>query len=141
LKQLTQPLPFYHREFTAGFDSRNASSAYFDPQFQMQLDRMFHNKIWIRDGEEAVLGGMNVLDCENDAGVRGSENYARWLGNPETRMNGICRTAVQGDNAEPQRIITLLHGTSREPNTQQRQVVLDMINSVPVLFEQDAQRP
>lgn len=130
-----------------------------------QLDRMFHNKIWIRDGEEAILGGMNVLDYENDAdgfnflnrdtdilvrgpavtglleryitlwrrydkedrpialgestmvrqraqersaGLRGSENYARWLGNPETRMNGICRTAVQGDNAEPQKILTLL---------------------------------
>jgi phosphatidylserine/phosphatidylglycerophosphate/cardiolipin synthase-like enzyme len=130
-----------------------------------QMDRMFHNKIWIRDGEEAIMGGMNVLDYENDAdgfnflnrdtdvlirgpavtslleryialwkrydrdgrpialgestlvcnlaeeratGIRGSENYARWLGNPETRMNGICRTAVQGDNAEPQKIVTLL---------------------------------
>jgi len=130
-----------------------------------QMDRMFHNKFWIRDGEEAILGGMNVLDYENDsdgfnflnrdtdllirgpavtslleryialwkrydregrsialaestlvhrlaeertAGVRGSENYARWLGNPETRMNGICRTAVQGDNAEPQKIVTIL---------------------------------
>lgn len=130
-----------------------------------RLDRVFHNKIWIRDGEEAILGGMNILNYENNAdgfnflnrdsdiwikgpavtslldsfiklwkkydkdnrpitlgeetlarqladerarGVRGSENYARWLGNPETRMNGICRTAVQGNNAEPQKIVTLL---------------------------------
>ncbi|MEW6511242.1 MAG: phosphatidylserine/phosphatidylglycerophosphate/cardiolipin synthase family protein [Bacteroidota bacterium] len=130
-----------------------------------QIDRMFHNKIWIRDGEEAILGGMNILDYENEsdgfnflnrdtdlliqgpavtsllesfirlwkrydrdnrpiaaaeslladnlaseraAGVRGREHYDRWLGNPSTRMNGICRTAVQGDNAEPQRIVTML---------------------------------
>jgi phosphatidylserine/phosphatidylglycerophosphate/cardiolipin synthase-like enzyme len=126
---------------------------------------MFHNKIWIRDGEEAILGGMNVLNYENNsdgfnflnrdtdilvqgpavtsllesfiklwrkydtddrpialgeyilatrlaaeraAGVRGSKNYARWLENPETRMNGICRTAIQGNNAEPQKIVMLL---------------------------------
>jgi phosphatidylserine/phosphatidylglycerophosphate/cardiolipin synthase-like enzyme len=130
-----------------------------------RLNRMFHNKIWIRDGEEAILGGMNVLNYENKsdgfnflnrdtdilvqgpavtsllesfiklwkkydtelrpialgeytlatrlaaeraAGIRGSENYARWLGNPETRMNGICRTAVQGNRAEPQKIVMLL---------------------------------
>jgi phosphatidylserine/phosphatidylglycerophosphate/cardiolipin synthase-like enzyme len=271
IKHLSQPLPFYHREFSEDFDPRKVSSAYFDPQFQKQLDdetqteltygnhlralfngivsypeklrlarearkflfvavmtmvadstgqelirvmvnrkragvdvrlitddfytfsisnyaagvleregipvayvkdkrlnemdRMFHNKFWIRDGEEAILGGMNVLDYENDcdgfnflnrdtdllirgpavtglleryvalwkrydregrgialgestlvhrmakeraAGVRGSENYARWLGNPGTRMNGICRTAVQADNAEPQKIVRLL---------------------------------
>jgi phosphatidylserine/phosphatidylglycerophosphate/cardiolipin synthase-like enzyme len=130
-----------------------------------QLDRMFHCKLWIRDGEEAILGGMNVLDYENESDgfnflnrdtdvlirgpavtslvgsfirlwkrydrsgtsiapvestfvhqcaieraceVRGPEHYARWLSNPDTRMNGICRTAVQGDGAEPQRIVTLL---------------------------------
>lgn len=130
-----------------------------------QMDRMFHNKFWIRDGTEAILGGMNVLDYENTstgfdfqnrdtdllirgpavtslldsyirlwkrydresrpialgestlvrqieseraAGVRGAEHYGRWLENPETRMNGICRTAVQGDDADPQRIVTLL---------------------------------
>jgi len=130
-----------------------------------QMDRMFHNKFWIRDGEEAILGGMNVLDYENTstgfdfqnrdtdllirgpavtslldsfvrlwkrydrddrpiavgestlvrqleteraAGVRGAEHYARWLGDPQTRMNGICRTAVQGDDADPQNIVTLL---------------------------------
>ena len=271
IKQLSQPLPFYHREFSQEFDPRAVSSVYFDPQFQMaldretqteltygnrvralfngsvsypeklrlagetrkflyvavmamvadstgqqlirvmvnrkragvdvrlitddfytfsisyyaagvleregipvayvkdkrlnEMDRMFHNKIWIRDGEEAILGGMNVLDYENDSdgfnflnrdtdllirgpavtslleryvalwkrydrenrpiavgestlvrnlaeerasGVRGSENYARWLSDPATRMHGICRTAVQGDNAEPQKIVTLL---------------------------------
>jgi phosphatidylserine/phosphatidylglycerophosphate/cardiolipin synthase-like enzyme len=136
-----------------------------DDKSLSQLNRMFHNKIWIRDGEEAILGGMNVLNYQNKSdgfnflnrdtdilvqgpavtsllqsfinlwkkydtelrpialgeytlatrlaserveGVRGSENYARWLGNPETRMNGICRTAVQGNNAEPQKIVTLL---------------------------------
>jgi phosphatidylserine/phosphatidylglycerophosphate/cardiolipin synthase-like enzyme len=130
-----------------------------------QFDRMFHNKFWIRDGEEAILGGMNFLDYENEsngfnfmnrdtdvlirgpavtnllgsfialwkrydkhdisiapaestyiqqytdqrsAGVRGAEHYARWLGDPATRLRGICRTAVQGDGAEPQRIVTLL---------------------------------
>ncbi len=136
-----------------------------DDKSLSRLNRMFHNKIWIRDGEEAILGGMNVLNYENKsdgfnflnrdtdiliegpaatsilesfiklwkkydveqrpiavgeytlatrlaaeraAGVRGSENYARWLENPETRMNGICRTAVQGNRAEPQRIVMLL---------------------------------
>ena len=130
-----------------------------------QADRMFHNKFWIRDGEEAILGGMNVLDYENlsngfnfynrdtdirvrgpavtdllqsyirlwkrydktghaisDAeelvglrrekerasGTRGSEHYARWLADPATRMKGICRPAVQGNNAEPQSIVTLI---------------------------------
>ncbi len=271
IKQLTQPLSFYHAGFTAEFDPRAVSSVYFDPTFQMnlddatgteltygnyvralfngvesypeklrlaseakrflyvavmtivadetgrellrimvnrkragvdvrvitegfytfslsnfamgvlekegipvvrvedkrlnQVDRMFHDKFWIRDGEEAVLGGMNVIDYENTAngfdflnrdtdilirgpavtdllerfislwhrydrdgrsieqteaymkrqlaserasGVRGRENYARWLGNPDTRMNGICRTAVQGDDASSQKIATLL---------------------------------
>jgi phosphatidylserine/phosphatidylglycerophosphate/cardiolipin synthase-like enzyme len=127
---------------------------------------VFHNKIWIRDGEEAILGGMNILDYENDAngfnflnrdtdirvrgpavtsllqryislwkeydrehrpitrgdsivstnlpreraaGVRGSEHYERWLRDPETRMKGICRTAVQGNDAGPQTIVTLLY--------------------------------
>lgn len=129
------------------------------------LDRMFHNKIWIRDGEEAIIGGMNILNYENLASgfnflnrdtdiliegpavtnllqsfinlwkrydkenrsielgeriltdrlakehqdsVRGSEHYARWLRNSATRMNGICRVAVQGNNAQPQNIATLL---------------------------------
>ncbi len=136
-----------------------------DDKSLSQLNRMFHNKLWIRDGEEAILGGMNVLSYQNKstgfnflnrdtdimvkgpavtslldsfvklwkkydtelrpislgeytlathlaaeraAGVRGSENYARWLANPQTRMNGICRTAVQGNNAEPQKIVMLL---------------------------------
>jgi phosphatidylserine/phosphatidylglycerophosphate/cardiolipin synthase-like enzyme len=26
---------------------------------------VFHNKVWIRDGEEAILGGMNLLRAEN----------------------------------------------------------------------------
>ena len=36
----------------------------------------------------------NRLREERISGVRGSENYARWLADPETRMNGICGTAV-----------------------------------------------
>lgn len=271
IKELTQPLPFYHSGFSGDFDPQAVTSRYFDPDFQIQLDqetqteltygnklralfngvesfpeklrftteakkflyvavmtmvadetgrelirnmvnakragvdvrvitegfytfsisnycigvleregipvvrvddkslsqmnRMFHNKIWIRDGEEAILGGMNVLNYQNKsdgfnflnrdtdilvqgpavtglldsfiklwkkydselrpialgeythatnlaaeraARIRGSENYARWLSNPETRMNGICRTAVQGNNAEPQKIVSLL---------------------------------
>ena len=136
-----------------------------DDKSLSHLDRMFHNKIWICDGEEAILGGMNVLNYQNKsdgfnflnrdtdilvkgpavtsvldsfvrlwkkydselrpialgehtlatnlaaeraAGVRGSENYAGWFSNPATRMNGICRTAVQGNNAEPQKIVSLL---------------------------------
>ena len=136
-----------------------------DDKSLSQLNRMFHNKIWIRDGEEAILGGMNVLNYQNKSdgfnflnrdtdilvkgpavtsllqsfinlwkkydttlrpialgeytlatklateratGVRGSENYARWLENPDTRMNGICRTAVQGNKAEHQKIVMLL---------------------------------
>lgn len=130
-----------------------------------QMDRMFHNKFWIRDGEEAILGGMNVLDYENTAtgfdfqnrdtdvlfsgpavsdllesfiglwkrydrvghpiaarestlvarkaaeraaGLRGSEHYASWLGDPGTRTRGLCRVAVQGDDADTQSIVTLL---------------------------------
>ena len=130
-----------------------------------QADRMFHDKFWIRDGEEAILGGMNILDYENEsngfnfnnrdtdilirgpaasdlmgrfitlwkrydktglpidsaeiflkqrlaweraAKVRGSENYATWFADTATRMNGICRTAVQGNNAQPQKIVSLI---------------------------------
>jgi phosphatidylserine/phosphatidylglycerophosphate/cardiolipin synthase-like enzyme len=130
-----------------------------------QMDRMFHNKFWIRDGEEAILGGMNVLDYENTAtgfdfqnrdtdvlfrgpavtdllgsfiglwkrydrqgcsiaraeslltsrlsaeraaGLRGSEHYAAWLSDPATRTRGLCRVAVQGDDADTQSIVTLL---------------------------------
>lgn len=130
-----------------------------------QADRMFHDKFWIRDGEEAIIGGMNVLDYENESngfnfmnrdtdllvkgpavtglleryvqlwtrydrsetsitavdsicrsnraaerrtGLRGEEHYAEWLRDPARRMQGICRTAVQGDGAEPQRIASHL---------------------------------
>ena len=136
-----------------------------DDKTLKRLDRMFHNKIWVRDGEEAIIGGMNILNYENNgngfnflnrdtdilvrgpaatdllasfitlwkkydtegrsiepgetilarrmaeenaSGVRGPENYSRWLENPETRMNGICRVAVQGNNAQPQNIATLI---------------------------------
>ena len=136
-----------------------------DDKSLSQLNRMFHDKMWIRDGDEAILGGMNILNYENKStgfnflnrdtdilikgpavtdllrsyinlwkkydtqlrpialgeltlanrlenekieGVRGSENYERWFTNPATRMNGICRTAVQGNNAEPQKIVMLL---------------------------------
>jgi phosphatidylserine/phosphatidylglycerophosphate/cardiolipin synthase-like enzyme len=136
-----------------------------DDKSWSHLDRMFHNKIWICDGEEAILGGMNILNYQNksdgfnflnrdtdilvegpavtsllesfirlwkkydaklrpialgehtlatnladerERGVRGSENYARWFSDPATRMKGICRTAVQGNNAEPQKIVSLL---------------------------------
>jgi phosphatidylserine/phosphatidylglycerophosphate/cardiolipin synthase-like enzyme len=130
-----------------------------------QMDRMFHNKFWIRDGEEAILGGMNILDYENTAtgfdfqnrdtdvlfrgpavtdllesfiglwkrydrlgrsiaaaesvvtvrksadraaALRGSEHYAAWLSDPATRTRGLCRVAVQGDDADTQSIVTLL---------------------------------
>jgi phosphatidylserine/phosphatidylglycerophosphate/cardiolipin synthase-like enzyme len=136
-----------------------------DDKSLSQLNRMFHVKMWIRDGEEAILGGMNILNYENKSdgfnfmnrdtdilvkgpavtsllnsyirlwkkydtslrpialgeytlatnlakekatGVRGSENYQRWFSNPDTRMNGICRTTIQGNNAEPQKIVMLL---------------------------------
>jgi phosphatidylserine/phosphatidylglycerophosphate/cardiolipin synthase-like enzyme len=106
-----------------------------------QVDRMFHDKFWIRDGDEAILGGMNVIDYENmatgfdflnrdtDVRVRGPavtdllgrfialwhryDREGRSIDSAETycarqRMNGICRTAVQGDDAAPQKIATLL---------------------------------
>lgn len=136
-----------------------------DDKSLSQLNRMFHDKMWIRDGEEAILGGMNILNYENKSngfnflnrdtdiliegpavtsllqsyinlwkkydtslrpiavgeytlatnlakeraeGNRGRKNYERWFRNPETRMKGICRTAVQGNNAEPQKIVMLL---------------------------------
>ena len=36
-----------------------------DDKTLSQLNRMFHNKIWISDGEEAILGGMNILNYQN----------------------------------------------------------------------------
>jgi phosphatidylserine/phosphatidylglycerophosphate/cardiolipin synthase-like enzyme len=45
---------------------------------------------------------------ERSSGVRGREHYARWFADRGTRMRGICRTAVQGDNAEPQNIASIL---------------------------------
>ncbi|MES2642351.1 MAG: phosphatidylserine/phosphatidylglycerophosphate/cardiolipin synthase family protein [Myxococcota bacterium] len=114
-----------------------------------------HNKFWIRDGEEAVIGGQNVMDVQNlstgfgghnrdndvlvrsgptvteltrayvalwdshahlthrkiaplyqpwidarlaeetAAGLRGTQAYARRLGDAETRMDGACRVVVQ----------------------------------------------
>ncbi|HXG01300.1 MAG TPA: phospholipase D-like domain-containing protein, partial [Bacteroidota bacterium] len=38
MKILTEPLQFYHAQFSESFDSRSVSSRYFDPAFQEQLD-------------------------------------------------------------------------------------------------------
>ena len=124
------------------------------------LFTVLHDKIWIADGERAVIGGQNVQAYENNStgynmhtrdkdvlvkrgpavtdmlgeyiklwnhfkrkdrdvtikpyedvwrqkvleerklGVRGKENYARWLENKDTRLNGICRVVVQGKQTE-----------------------------------------
>jgi len=129
---------------------------------------VMHHKIWIRDGEEAIIGGQNMhensnlatgfnhrtrdtdmlirrgpavtdlfseyvrlwrnytngwkrrtmdpylpiiqtkLEAERLAGVRGAENYGRWLANPETRMNGVCRMLVQSSGATRQAIAPVL---------------------------------
>jgi phosphatidylserine/phosphatidylglycerophosphate/cardiolipin synthase-like enzyme len=118
-----------------------------------------HQKVWLRDGEEMIIGGENILDYENESdglsgmnrdgdvrvkgpsvtdgmfgfmhefqhyarysgnegtmedsilkfqpwvrgikrkelnlGLRGKDNYATWLGSADTRMNGVCRVAMQ----------------------------------------------
>lgn len=121
---------------------------------------VMHDKIWISDGEMAIMGGQNVQDFENSStglnmhtrdkdvqisegpaitdllgeyiklwnhfkrkdgdasiksyediwrdqlmqeqrqGVRGSFNYADWLENKATRMNGLCRVLVQGKQTQ-----------------------------------------
>ncbi|TNE86576.1 MAG: phosphatidylserine/phosphatidylglycerophosphate/cardiolipin synthase family protein [Deltaproteobacteria bacterium] len=115
-------------------------------------EAVLHYKVWIRDGEELIEGGTNILDYENkgtgynfldrdtdlhitgpmvaDAeegfllawdrwskdtegdearleaiaakkeqqrrdGVRGAANYGTWLSDPEQRMDGVCRLAMQ----------------------------------------------
>lgn len=121
---------------------------------------VLHWKVWIRDGEELIIGGQNIgnyeshsdgfnlLDRDNDvlvtgpavtdaetawidaweerggepgleraradairnrhsqeeAGVRGAGNYARWLGDPATRMKGNCRVLMQSVSATAQPI-------------------------------------
>ena len=138
---------------------------------------VMHNKLWIRDSVEAIVGGQNLMDAENLAtgfnhldrdtdlliesgpgvtdvvygyaslweqyrhnslykkirrkkrtdlasllnwsqakkeqeraqGLRGSDNYERWLGNKETRMNGICRVAVQDAGAQSQNIAKIMY--------------------------------
>lgn len=117
---------------------------------------VLHDKMWISDGDMAIMGGQNVQNFENSStgfnmhtrdkdvlisegpavtdilgeyiklwnhfkrkdgdttmksyedvwrdqvlqekrqGVRGTYNYSEWLGNTETRMNGLCRVLVQG---------------------------------------------
>lgn len=122
---------------------------------------VLHWKVWIRDGEELILGGQNVGDYENrstgfnfldrdddvrvrgpavtdaeaawvdawqarrpgdaalaairaederaraaqaQAGQRGPERYAAWLGDPAQRMDGTCRVLMQGVGARTQPI-------------------------------------
>src|SRR5262249_15539008 len=129
---------------------------------------VMHNKLWLRDGEEAIMGGQNILDAENGstgfnfknrdtdilisegpivsdlhqgfielwdnyqtqnngvagkylpeiqmqirkelaAGKRGRKNYASWLSNPETRMGGLCRVAMQRSGADRHPIAPVLY--------------------------------
>ncbi len=137
---------------------------------------VLHWKVWIRDGEELILGGQNIgdyesrsdgfnfLDRDNDvlvegpavtdaeaawieawqarggeggleraqvaavaakamqveARVRGEANYARWLGDPATRMQGNCRVLMQGVNAAIQPIAPVVQAYLE---ASQRQVV------------------
>ena len=137
---------------------------------------VLHWKVWIRDGEELIIGGQNVgnyenssdgfnfLDRDNDVLVRGpsvadaetawldawdarggaggtsavraaadaakaqqerehlrgAANYAHWLGNPATRMDGNCRVMMQGVHATPNAIAPVVQ---RYLDGSQRQVV------------------
>lgn len=115
-------------------------------------EAVLHYKVWIRDGEELIEGGSNILDYENkgtgynfldrdtdlhvtgpmvtdaeegfllawdrwsrdtdgdddrqteleaekqrqrDEGLRGAEHYEAWLSDPDQRMDGVCRIAMQ----------------------------------------------
>lgn len=138
---------------------------------------VLHWKVWIRDGEELIIGGQNVgnyeghsdgfnfLDRDNDVlvsgpavtdaetswidawragggvagleparaaaevalqrqvedGVRGEANYARWLGDPVTRMQGNCRVMMQGLSAATQPIAAVVQAYL---DASRRQVVL-----------------
>jgi phosphatidylserine/phosphatidylglycerophosphate/cardiolipin synthase-like enzyme len=137
---------------------------------------VLHWKVWIRDGEELIIGGQNVgnyenssdgfnfLDRDNDVLVRGpsvtdaetawldawdarggaggtsavraaadaakakqerehlrgAANYAHWLGDPATRMDGNCRVMMQGVHATPNAIAPVVQ---RYLDGSQRQVV------------------
>ncbi|MBL7716128.1 MAG: phosphatidylserine/phosphatidylglycerophosphate/cardiolipin synthase family protein [Bdellovibrionales bacterium] len=130
------------------------------------LDSTMHAKYWIRDAEEAVIGGQNIIDAQNSssgfnhlnrdtellvhgpavtdllgewvktwerqhgrknqsvdpylilhrkmvydelhAGLRGSENYTKWLNDPALRMNGNCRVLVQGKQTERYRLSRMM---------------------------------
>lgn len=126
---------------------------------------VLHYKVWIRDGEELIQGGANILDYENlgdgtnfmdrdtdlhvtgpmvadateafllawdrwsdetdgdearlqavraemeaqrQAGDRGAAHYATWLADPEQRMDGLCRLALQDLMAERHAIAPLI---------------------------------
>ena len=152
------------RLLAAGVDFQTVSDSF---RSDTQMAAM-HQKVWLRDGVELIIGGENILGYENDStgfnhknrdadmlvhgpavtdayesfirkwqryagdrgaagpvkkyldevartkseekarGVRGTEQYAAWLGNPETRMNGICRIALQGAAAKIQPIGPIL---------------------------------
>ncbi len=137
---------------------------------------VLHWKVWIRDGEELIIGGQNVgnyenssdgfnfLDRDNDVLVRGpsvadaetawldawdarggaggtsaaraavtaakaqqerehlrgAANYAHWLQDPATRMDGNCRVMMQGVHATPNAIAPVVQ---RYLDGSQRQVV------------------
>jgi len=131
---------------------------------------VMHHKLWIRDMEEAIIGGQNVLDAENKSTgfnfknrdtdllvrkgpvvadvsreyiqlwdtkrnpdkngmlhhlvtevnakirqeyaqkLRGPKNYGDWLADPKTRMDGLCRVAVQAPGADTHSVAALLYG-------------------------------
>lgn len=130
---------------------------------------VMHHKLWIRDNEEAILGGQNVIDAENlsngfnfrnrdtdvllrkgplvtdlareyietwnnryrpgtnqpitaydqqiknrydeemATGQRGRKHYKEILSDPERRMKGVCRLAVQPSGADYQPISPILY--------------------------------
>ncbi len=140
-----------------------------------KLFALMHNKFWIRDTEEAVIGGENIFDKENSStgfnqshrdgdvlvngaavttlvgefiglwnqqkkrkngsvdeyakanqvklaqervdGLRGSSEYERILGSPETRMKGVCRVVTQGPQHDMHRlgraILDYVRGTQK----------------------------
>lgn len=142
----------------------------------LKVGGVMHNKFWIKDGEEAVLGGQNLIEADNSGtgfnhmnrdtdvwvkgpavtdllgtyakiwkkydhksvfrklpwvkhrsiakylkiyktqinkemtlGIRGQKHYKNWLSNPDSRMDGLCRIAVQPARANRQSLGKILY--------------------------------
>ena len=71
---------------------------------------------WQRRGgaggvEKAANHAAERRAAERASGERGSENYDRWLSDPDERMRGNCRILFQGVHARPQAIGPAIEAT------------------------------